>query len=260
MFIQFLDLPLICDLFSSHYIMGIFHSKHHDEKAKTPAAKEKPQLSDADRATLELKRSRDRLKKQEQQLENVIAKEKKIAQQLLQNKQKDKAILILKRKQMQEKMLERARAQMLNVESMISNIQEAESNVVVFNALKEGNATLQSLQEQMSVDQIEEILDDTADAVRMQDEISAALGQNLNTSEQAQIDDEVDAMFAAWEADETADPFADPVPTKSQKKKHQESHQDENALVDQVTTLPTAQKQLENVSVDEETQKEEVLA
>lgn len=187
--------------------------KKQPQQQQQPS-KKKQELSDTDKASLELKRARDRLRRQQDAAELCIKQEKDLAKELITKGQKSKAVLVLKRKAMKEKLLERARAQMLNVEQMIENIAEADNNLKVFEQLKLGNATLKDLQSQMSIDDINDILDDTAESIRVQEEIGAALSQSLNTTEQAEIDAEVAAMMEM--VDQGFDPFGDvttPQPT-----------------------------------------------
>lgn len=240
--------------------MGNFFSSK--PKAKTEQqkrdekAEQKGQLTDTEKAQLELKRARDRLKKQGEQLERVIEKEKEMARELINAGQKKKAIVILKRKQMQEKMLDRARNQMLNVEQMINNINDAESNVKVFNALKEGNTTLKNLQEQMSLDDINDIMDDTAEHIDIQNSISEALGQNLNTAEMAEIDSEVNDMFALF--DQGIDPFTNKPIEKADNTKEEDKN--EEMLADQVDLLPEPKKSPKQQVEQQEDEQELALA
>lgn len=230
-----------------------------EQQKRDEKADQKGQLTEAEKAQLELKRARDRLKKQGEQLERVIEKEKEMARELVNAGQKKKAIMILKRKQMQEKMLDRARGQMLNVEQMLSNIQDAEMNVKVFNALKEGNATLKNLQDQMTLDDINDIMDDTVEHIDIQNQISEALGQNLNTAEMAEIDSEVNDMFALF--DQGIDPFTkQPIEGKA-KNQNEEAEaaaatadRQEQMLADQVDLLPEPKKSPAKEDVAEEEQ------
>ena len=255
--------------------MGIFRSKPKEPQEEKPKPKPKQELSDADKASLELKRARDNLKRQQNAAELCIQQEKDMARELIKKGEKSKAVMVLKRKAMKEKLLERARGQMINVETMIANIAEADNNLKVFELLKQGNTTLKSLQDQMSIDDINDILDDTAESLRVQEEISAALSQSLNTNEQAEIDAEVAAMMELM--DQGVDPFAGEVPEpqpvaarptkapveekKVEKKvvKAEEEPNYEDMLPDAPTHTPQAQV-LQQAAEEEQEQLDALLA
>jgi charged multivesicular body protein 6 len=252
--------------------MGNFFRSSPKKEEPKPAPQAKPKgksedLSSADKARLELKRGRDRLRRQQEAAELCIAQEKAVAKELVAKGQKDKAILVLKRKAMKEKLLERARGQMLNVETMIANIEEAETNLKVFETLKLGNETLKTLQEQMSVDDINDILDDTAESIRVQEDISAALSQSLNTSEQAEIDAEVAEMmelmdqgfdpFETNTTDKTTKTQPEKVKTKPVKEEVEPDYGD--ILPDAPKHTPVVQKKEEQEEEEEEEQEEEAV-
>ena len=79
--------------------MGIFFSS--SKKKVAPEAPAQAKVSDKDRATLELKRTRDKLRKNQTATKNVIAREAKLARELIDNGMRQRAITVLKRKKYQ---------------------------------------------------------------------------------------------------------------------------------------------------------------
>ncbi|MES1909645.1 MAG: hypothetical protein MHM6MM_002348 [Cercozoa sp. M6MM] len=169
--------------------MGFLFSKPKKQKRETPA------MSEQDRAVLDLKRQRDRLKKYETKIDQVAVREKEMAKLLLSQGRKDRALLCLKKKKYQEQLLERTRGQLLNVEQLVNSIEFASMQNEVFQALKDGNTCLEALNAEVDVEEVEQLMEDTADAIAYTNEVSEALGQKLSEEDE----DEVNAMFAALE-------------------------------------------------------------
>ena len=155
-------------------------------------------LSDHDRAILELKRQKDRLHRYTLQLDSLSQREADTAKQLIRDGRKDRAKLVLQRRRYQLSMREKAEAQLLNVEQLASAIEWAAVSVKVFQALQDGNAVLQRLNAETSVEAVERLMDDTTEAVEEQQRVSEMLGGQLSEVDEA----EVEAEMRAMEADE----------------------------------------------------------
>jgi charged multivesicular body protein 6 len=140
-------------------------------------------VSDHDRAVLELKVQRDRLSKCVTLSESAALKEKQAASAFLKEKKTDRAKLCLRKKKYQEKLIENARNKILTVEQLISSIEEAESQAKVFSALKEGNAALKTLNEQVSIEDVERLMEETEEAVAYQQEVDALLSRELTAAD-----------------------------------------------------------------------------
>ena len=153
-------------------------------------------LSDHDRAILELKRQKDRLHRYTLQLDNLSLREADTAKQLIRDGKKDRAKLVLQRRRYQLSMREKAEAQLLNVEQLASAIEWAAVSQRVFQALQEGNVVLQRLNAETSVEAVEQLMDDTAEAVEEQQRVSELLGSQLTAVEEEEVEAEVAAMEA----------------------------------------------------------------
>ncbi|EYU34253.1 hypothetical protein MIMGU_mgv1a026215mg, partial [Erythranthe guttata] len=76
----------------------------------------KPKITEVDKAILSLKTQRRKLGQYQQQLEVVIEAEKQAAKDLLREKRKDRALLALKKKKLQEDLLKQVDGWLINVE------------------------------------------------------------------------------------------------------------------------------------------------
>jgi len=143
---------------------------------------------------LELKRQRDRLERYRTQMETVMAKETDVARELLKKGLKKRALLALQKKKYQTSLVDKADAQLLNIGQMCNSIEFAIVEQNVFNALKVGNETLQLINSQMSLDDVQKLMDDSAEAIAYQNQIGDILSEELNPMDEEDIEKEFDAL------------------------------------------------------------------
>lgn len=156
----------------------------------------KPKITEVDRAILSLKTQRRRLGQYQQQLEAVIEAEKQAARDLIREKKKDRALLALKKKKVQEELLQKVDAWLIKVEQQLADIELAGKQKAVFDSLQAGNNAMKAIQSEINLDDVQKLMDDTAEAKAYQDEINAILGEKLS----AEDEEEVLAEFENLEA------------------------------------------------------------
>ena len=89
-----------------------------------------------------------------------------------------KAKLLLKKKKYYEKNLENTDNQLDNLDTLVNNIEYTMVEQQVVSSLKVGNDCLKRLHDMMSIDEIEDIMDDTKDAIEHQRVIIEGSFQN----------------------------------------------------------------------------------
>ncbi|GIL62523.1 hypothetical protein Vafri_16734 [Volvox africanus] len=167
--------------------MGNLYSK----KSKAPTG---PAITDVDRAILSLKTQRKRLEDQEKLLNMRLGRHAEVASQLSKEGRRDRALLVLKKKKLSEKQLVQLHGLILNVEEMLSNIEIAKKQTNVFATLQSSTAALKQLQAQVKLEDVQRLLDDTAEAKQYQEELAALLGQQLSDVDNSEVEAELAAL------------------------------------------------------------------
>jgi charged multivesicular body protein 6 len=102
--------------------MGASQSKKVTSQGTPRLAKTAQFLLTTDRAILDLKLQRDKLHIYSKRIQTVLKREKELAKEALAQDQKQKALLILRRRKYQEQVLLKADAQLETLEQLVRSI------------------------------------------------------------------------------------------------------------------------------------------
>jgi charged multivesicular body protein 4 len=144
-----------------------------------------------------LRETIEMLTKREEFLEKKIEKELQIAKQNA-SKNKRVAIMALKRKKAYEAQVQKLSGARMTIESQLMAIEGATVNLETINAMREGAAALQGIHGSMSIDTVDNTMDQIREQMDIATEISDAIAQPLGDP----IDeDELEAELAELEAE-----------------------------------------------------------
>ncbi|KAL3114200.1 hypothetical protein niasHT_014044 [Heterodera trifolii] len=163
---------------------------------RTKANRSSPAVTDHDRTTLSLKMQRDKLRQACQRYERNIAKDAERARALLRDGRKDRALLLLKRKRYQETMINRIGGFMEQVERMITDMEMAQINKEVFDNLRLGTEAMKALNETISLDEVERLMEESKEAQEFQEELSTILGQQMSEEDNDMVEEEFERMLS----------------------------------------------------------------
>uniref|UniRef100_A0A1E1XID7 Protein-sorting related protein n=1 Tax=Amblyomma aureolatum TaxID=187763 RepID=A0A1E1XID7_9ACAR len=170
--------------------MGILFGKH----------KKVSRVTEQDKAILQLKQQRDKIKQYQKKILVSLESERQLARKLLHDGRKEKAKLLLKKKRFMEQMLEKTDGQLTNLERMVHDIEYAQIEIQVVEGLKVGNESLKKLHEVLCVEEIEKIMDETHEGIEKQKEIDDLLSGQLTAEDDDAVLAELEALVAEDEA------------------------------------------------------------
>jgi len=133
--------------------------------------------------------------------------------------------------------MEKADKQMMNVEQMLMDITSAVLDQELFKALKMGKECLDALQRECSVEDVQDLMDDVADGIRMQEEISNTLGKNLTGEEMDLLEGEVEELMGLMLTEDDTKRIAQATGAKSPVK-DQKDQKTEDEVMDELAALP----------------------
>eukprot|EP01038_Epipyxis_sp_PR26KG_P008354 gene8354-11300_t len=174
---------------------GLFSSNKTKKSVQKEAGTNNPSITDKDRAILDLKNSRDKLKKHRKKLENESSKLEGQAKELIRKQQKQRALLVLKLRRHREVEVNKVDAQLINILEMINNVEWESQNLQIMKAMKEGTAALNKIHEEMSIDDVANLLEETNEAIEMENQIGALLAGQFTVTDDAELEKELEELM-----------------------------------------------------------------
>ena len=151
-------------------------------------------ITEQDKAILSLKKTRDQLLQYQKKIEGNLDKDRELAKRLLKEGKKDRAKLLLRKKKYHESLLVKTDGQLSNLETLVHDLEFSQVEKQVLDGLKEGNAALKKANEMFSIDEIEQIMDDTAEAIEKQREIESILSGQLTDEDEEDVLKELEGL------------------------------------------------------------------
>ena len=168
--------------------------------------KVKSRVTDQDKAILQLKQQRDKLKLYQKRIQSTLERDIELARKLLRDNKKDRARLILRKKKYQEQLLATTDGQLENLEKLTQDLEFAVVEAQVIDGLRIGNEALKKANTIFSIDEIERIMDETREGVEKQQEIDEILSGALSNQDEEDVLAELDSIIKEQSKDSVPTP------------------------------------------------------
>ncbi|KAI6007238.1 Snf7 family [Pisolithus albus] len=150
-----------------------------------------PKITAQDRAILDLKLQRDKLKQYQRKIQVILDQEYEIAKAHLAAGDRDRASLALRRRKYQQSLLLKTDGQLENLEQLVSTIEFSLVEKSVLHGLKQGNEVLKEIHREMSVESVEKLMGETQEAREYQIEIGNLLANQLSVDDEEAVQEEL---------------------------------------------------------------------
>ena len=163
-----------------------------------------------DRAMLDLKNSRDRLKKYRTKLQADDQKLLLKAKELKRSKKEQSALNLLKLRKYKMREVDKVEQQLLNVYEMIQTIDTKQQEAFVLDEINQGTEALKVLHSERSIDDVIKIMEDAQEEAEIENEINNIIGGGITDDFDIE---ELEAELVAMETSIEKDAVLPDVPT-----------------------------------------------
>ncbi|WVN85146.1 uncharacterized protein L203_100289 [Cryptococcus depauperatus CBS 7841] len=153
-----------------------------------------PKITDQDRAVLDLKLQRDKMKQYQKRLQVVLVQEEEIARQALKMGNKARALTALRQRKYQEQLLTKTDSQLMTLQELISTIEFTQIQNTVLHGLKIGADVLKELHKEISLERVDRLMDQTREGIEYQREIDEALMSKMSPEEEEAVQEELERL------------------------------------------------------------------
>ena len=191
-------------------------SSNEKRHLKNSAQKTVVQLSPTERAILDCKSCRDKIKRYIKNLEQKEQRSKLKVKELLRLKQRDRAKLYLKQSKLFSEQTKIADGQLDMINQQIANIESTSNMNECAEVLNRGNAVLKQLQNEVNIEHWENIKDDLDELKERDREIGDFFKEKGIDEEEleTQCDDEINKLLAEMQGNDIQLPNVpkEPIP------------------------------------------------
>mmetsp|Transcript_15702 Transcript_15702/g.43928 ORF Transcript_15702/g.43928 Transcript_15702/m.43928 type:complete len:233 (+) Transcript_15702:166-864(+) len=172
--------------------MGNLKSKYSSKSSSS--SQKKGEITEADRAILNLKTQRRKLNDQRSRLEKLTEREREIVKELLAKKLKQRAILTLKKVKQQEGQIDQIDTYLMRVEEMLVNMETTKETKRLFDTLRMGADALKAAQSELSIEEVEQLAEDTAEAKEYEQHLAQLMGESWTGELDAEVMEELESL------------------------------------------------------------------
>eukprot|EP00929_Paragymnodinium_shiwhaense_P121499 TRINITY_DN9375_c0_g1_i1.p1 TRINITY_DN9375_c0_g1~~TRINITY_DN9375_c0_g1_i1.p1 ORF type:complete len:289 (+),score=105.02 TRINITY_DN9375_c0_g1_i1:164-1030(+) len=177
-------------------------SKVSGQHASAPGNNAAANVTDDDRAMLDIKVQRDQLLGHKRRFERQLAKDEEAARSLVASGKKTLAMVALRKKKQHQQLVVDVEQHLLKLEELLDNIEMAKIQKETVDALAAGVKTLKRVQQSIGdAAYVEQLLDERDEAMAAQQEISDALSGAGIAVDDAEALAELEKLEAAHAAE-----------------------------------------------------------
>ncbi|KAL9939638.1 hypothetical protein V8E36_001455 [Tilletia maclaganii] len=148
-------------------------------------------ITSQDRAILDLKLQRDKIRQYRKKLQAIADRDHALAKEALVRGERQKALTALRRRKYQESLLTKTETQLTTLEELVSNIEFSQIQQSVMLGLQQGNEVLRSIHKELSIEKVEQVMDETAEAQAYQKEVEELLASRMTAEEEEAVQEEM---------------------------------------------------------------------
>ena len=196
--------------------MGLFNSKQKDDPVKkTPSIFDQSnEMTALDKAKLDVRKGKVRLSKWQKYLEKETGRLQESAKALMRAGKREKAIVVLKLKKMKVNALSTSQDQMLNLENLLLQIEQEELSMEMVQAVKKGTEALDIIHQVMSVEHVEQLMEDNEEALAKVQEIDDLLTNSDYSIDEFELEKELAGLETGATRTEAVLPSMPKVPSE----------------------------------------------
>ncbi|KAG8625553.1 hypothetical protein KVT40_005954 [Elsinoe batatas] len=154
-----------------------------------------PKITAQDKAILDMKNQRDKLRQYQRKITLLADRETEIARQCLRTGDKKRALLALRKKKYQQSLLQTTDAQLAQLETLTSDVEFALVQKDVLYGLQQGTSVLKQINKEMgSIDKVEQLMADNEEARAYQREVGEMLAGQMSNADEDEVEDELAAL------------------------------------------------------------------
>lgn len=191
-----------------------------------------PIVTAQDKAILQLKQQRDKIKIYQKKTEAEVESSKQLATKLFQNGMKDRALVLLRRKKCMEAIIDRTDKQLETLEQLVSDIEFTQVQVSVVEGLKIGSEALKELTSLMNIDDIQRMMEDNQEAAEKQKQISDILQRSAERFDESELLEELDNLVEKPKSEAVQDQPLDKIDTLPAVPSHEPEPVPDNSIED----------------------------
>jgi charged multivesicular body protein 6 len=163
----------------------------------------------AEAAELELKRAKVRLTKSHKRMAQEAETLRLKAVELAKAGRREDAVRFVQIRKLKMKAIANAEAGLLRLEEMAVSVETANQQMEIVDGLKAGTEALKRINEQMPIEKIHELLDESDEALAYQREVDEALARELGPTSAEELDEALEALMSSEAAPVTTVPRAE---------------------------------------------------